>query len=299
MSKMLEGLRKDIEVRINAYNELILKKGDFAEMNRLEGEIKDAEAAYADQQMNEVFSECKKEANPVLAAVEKYSYPILAHRLVREDGIVTEMQLVEDRTKQINLVKLCKALGLAHLWEYKVERFGNLLCMRAAKELGYTDAQIKRIDRLYYCNALSKKEDMGTIPTSNNQIVKLLQQVIDAVLPIDEETGKSKYRCNSRDVAYLLMAYTKRNSKNKLTIEVAKNTFVHSLVMDVMNRIVTGAVYDLKYQMIKQDDEKGKDGAGSAKDKATDKKVSVSDTVKIPHPAVKNDDAEQPEAEVA
>lgn len=295
MSKVLESLRKDIEVRINAYNGLIVKKGDFAEMNRLEGEIRDAEAAYAEQQMREVFDECKKQPEPILAAVERYDYPILAHRLNREEGVVTEMVLVEDRTKQIDLVKLCKALGIAHLWEYKVEKFGNLLCMRAAKELGWSDAQIKQIERLYYCNALSRKEDMGTVPTSNNQIVKLLQQVIDAVLPLDAETGKSKYRCNSHDVAYLLMAYTKRNGKKKLTIEVAKNSFVHRLVMDVMHRIVTGATYDLKYQMRKEEPAEANKADAPAPKKVKKAVVSETETVSIPRPARKKAEAEPAE----
>ena len=289
MSKALETLRKDIEVRINAYNGLILKKGDFAKMNQIEGEIRDAEAAYAEQQMREVFEECKKQPEPILAAVKRYDYPVLSHRLIREDSVITEMVLVEDRTKQIDLVKLCKALGLSHLWEYKVEKFGNLLCMRAAKELGWSDGQIKQIERLYYCNALSRKEDMGTIPTSNNQIVKLLQQVIDAVLPADPETGKAKYRCNSHDVAYLLMAYTKRNGKKKLTIEVAKNSFVHRLVMDVMHRIVCGLSYDLKYQQIRKDEAEGKKPEAPAPQNA--KKAETSETVSIPRPAPKKAEA--------
>ena len=199
---------------------------------------------------------------------------------------------MRERRAQIDLVKLCKALGIAHLWEYKVEKFGNLLCMRAAKELGWSDAQIKQIERLYYCNALSRKEDMGTVPTSNNQIVKLLQQVIDAVLPLDAETGKSKYRCNSHDVAYLLMAYTKRNGKKKLTIEVAKNSFVHRLVMDVMHRIVTGATYDLKYQMRKEEPTEAKNAEATASKKGKKLVASEGETVSIPRPARKKAEAE-------
>ena len=288
MSKATESLRKDIEVRINAYNALIAKKGDFAAMNRVEAELKEAEAAYADQQMREAFDWCKKQDDPILAAVTKYSYPVLAHRLNREEGIVTGMELVEDRTKQIDLVKLCKALSLNHLWEYKVERLGNLLCMRAAKELGWNDDQIRQIERLYYCNALSHKEEMGAVPTSNNQIVKLLQMVLDAVLPMDAKTGKAKYRCNSHDVAYLLMAYTKRNGKKKLTIEVAKNAFVHRLVMDVMHRIVTGATYDLKYQMVKQDAVKDEEPA--PQQEAQKAEAPAPEKISIPRRAIKKAD---------
>lgn len=299
MSKVLESLRRDIEVRIDAYNKQIVKKGDFAVMNRIESEIRDAEVAYGEEQMRETFSWCKKQEEPILAAVKRYDYPVLAHRLIREEGIVTGMELVEDRTKQIDLVKLCKVLGMSHLWEYKVERFGNLLCMRAAKELGWSDAQIKQIERLYYCNDLSKQEDMGTIPTSNNQIVKLLQQVIDAVLPMDEVTGKSKYRCNSHDVAYLLMAYTKRNGKKKLTIEVAKNSFVHRLVMDVMHRIVTGSVYDLKYQMKKEDSAVTVKKADAAEVKKAEvkkaEKEPASEKVSLQRPARKKVEAKPAE----
>lgn len=288
MSKELERLQKDIEARIDAYNKMIVKKGDLTRLNRIENELRDAEAAYTEQQMRETFEWCKKQDEPILAAVKRYDYPVLAHRLIREDGIVTGMELVEGRTKQIDLVKLCKALGLSHLWEYKVERFGNLLCMRAAKELGWTDAQIKQIENLYYCNALSKQENLGTVPTSNNQIVKMLQQVIDAVLPMDPETGKAQYRCNSRDVAYLLMAYTKRNGKKKLTIEVAKNSFVHRLVMDVMHRIVTNSVYDLKYQMVKAAPVKVSEKPEASKNEDAEKN-SDSEKVSIPRPARKAD----------
>lgn len=291
MNKILEGLRKDVQERINEYNELLLACGKFDDMVRVEEEIRDAEAKYADQQMHEIFSWCGKQPNPILAAVKRYDYPILSHRLNREDGIVTEMVLVETRTKQIDLVKLCKVLNLDHLWEYKVEKFGNLLCMRAAKDLGWTDTQVKEIERLYYCNALSRSVEMGAVPTSNTQICKLLQQVIDAVLPMDPETGKAKYRCNSHDVAYLLMCYTKRSNKAKLSIDVAKNSFVHRLVMDVMHRIVTGAQYDLKYAQIKQDAVKKAEGSKA--------EVSTSEEVSIPRPARKSaPKAEAPAAEV-
>lgn len=296
MSKVLESLRKDVEERISAYNAAILQKADFAKINRIEGEVRDAEAAYNDQQMKEVFAECGKQQYPILAAVKRYDYPILSHKIIREDGLITGMALTEDRTKQIDLVKLCKALSISHLWEYKVEELGNLLCMRAAKELGWSDAQVKQIEKLYYRSAISRDEaKLGVVPTSNTQICRLIQQVIDAVLPVDPETGKSQYRCNSHDVAYLLMCYTKRNGKQKLTIEVAKNTYVHRLVMDVMHRIACGLWYDLKYQQIRKDDE-GKKAEPQAAQKP--EKAAVTEEMSIPRPKKAAAPAEAPAAEV-
>ena len=253
MSSTLETIRKDIEVRISAYNEA-LAKNDFARMNALENEIKECEKMYAEESMHEVIAGCRKTKDPMLEAIRVYSYGVLSHQIVREDGAVTGMKLVDDRTKQLDLLKLCNILGANHLWEYKIERFGNLLCMRAATELGLQDWQIKRIERLYYYHNIIQKEELGAIPTSNTQICKLLQEVIDSILFTAGDTGKNIYRCNNHDVAYLLMCYTKRNGKKKLTVEVAKTAYVRRIVMDVMHRIVIGGVYDLKYQMIKEKD---------------------------------------------
>lgn len=87
------------------------------------------------------------------------------------------------------------------------------------------------------------------------------------------------------------MAYTKRNGKKKLTIEVSKNSFVHRLVMDVMHRIVTGATYDLKYQMRKEEPAEAKKEDAAPKSVSLKKekvaKVSNSETVSIPRTAPK------------
>ena len=91
------------------------------------------------------------------------------------------------------------------------------------------------------------------------------------------------------------MAYTKRNGKKKLTIEVAKNSFVHRLVMDVMHRIVTGATYDLKYQMRKEEPTEAKNAEATAPKKVKKAVVSETETVSIPRPARKKAEAEPAE----
>ncbi len=278
MSKVLDNLKKDMESHVAAYSKALVKN-DFQQMSSIENELKDAEGAYAEEQMRACFAECRAADNPILEAVRRYSYTVMAHRVLREDGNVVGIELTE-REKQISLVKLAKFCDMSHLWEYKVEKFGSLLCMRAAKELGMTDAEVKKIEGLYYMNELSKVEELGGVPTSNNQIVKLLQSVIDAVLYVEGDNGKNMYRCNNHDVAYLLMCYTKRNKKKTLTIDVAKNTFVHSLVMDVMHRLVTGKSYDLNYQIIKTEVKKDAKPAP----KAPAPKVSEAETIRIPRP---------------
>lgn len=275
MSEILNAKGKDVRECIALYN-AALRENDFAKMARIESELKEAEKAYATQSQNELFDVCKKSENPVLKAVELYTYPILAHKRVMDDGVFIGFELVEDRVKQLDLVKLCKWCDMSHLWEYKVERLGNLLCMRVANELGLSKAQVAQIEKLYYMNALARKAEMtGAVPTSNTQLVKLLQEVIDSILFVAGDNPEmNKYRCNNRDVAYFLACYTKRGRK-ELSVSVAKNSYVHTLVMDVMHRIVTGKVYDVEFKMVK---DKGSDAKA---EKAKDGEVKVSEKKKV------------------
>ena len=243
----LNAIRARLEARVADYVNA-LSTNDMNAINSIEAAMKQDEKEYAEEAKCIAFSACKSFENPVLEAVKMHDYRILTHRIVREDGVPVGVEIVE-KNKDVDLVKFCAYIGISHLWEYKVEKLGNLLCIRTAKELGYTDAQIKGLDRMYYCTALAKKEELGAIPTSNKQIVKLLQEVIDSILyvPNDKGTG-NMYRVNSHDVAYMLDCYTGRDNKNRNTVKVAKTSFVHSILLDVMNRITTGTMYGVSFK---------------------------------------------------
>lgn len=243
----LNAIRARLETRIADYVNA-LAANDMNSINAIEAAMKQDEKEYAEEAKCIAFSACRGFENPVLNAIKMHDYRILAHKIVRENGVPVGVEIVE-KNKDVDLVKFCAYIGISHLWEYKVEKLGNLLCMRTARELGYTDAQIKGLDKMYYCTALAKKEELGAIPTSNKQIVKLLQEVIDSILyvPNDKKTGNI-YRVNSHDVAYMLDCYTGRDNKNRNTVKVAKVSFVHSILLDVMNRIVTGTMYGVNFK---------------------------------------------------
>ena len=105
-------------------------------------------------------------------------------------------------------------------------------------------------------NKLAREIDLGGTPDSNTQICKQLQMVVDAIIYEDNGKGKNLYRVNNHDVAYLLMVYTQRNNKKVCSVRIAKNSYMHKLVLDVMHRILTGKVYDLEFQMTKNKSEK-------------------------------------------
>lgn len=250
IKKIISDHRENIVAKINDYN-AALKANDFAKTAHAEQELKDAEAAYAEAKCTEVFGELKKEENPVKAAIAMHSYLVVSHRPVREDGVITGFEIVEDKVRQIDLVKFCKSCGLPVLWQYKVEKFNQLLALRAANELKMTKAQIKKICDSFYMNDLARQVEMGGTPDSNTAICKQLQQVFDDILFEDNGKGSNAYKVNNHDVAYLTMCYTKRGKKT-LSVAVAKNAYMHRLVMDVMHRIVTGKSYDLEYRMVKE-----------------------------------------------
>lgn len=245
MSMYLEEIKGRAEERIEEYN-LALVKNDNAKMTAVEASLKDIEAEYAKQAMNEAFAECKRAEDPVIAAIKMYTFETLGHTISRKDGVIEGINLTM-KDKQIELPKLFKFLGKSHLWEYDLEKLGCLLCMRTAKELGIPDKEVRRIDRMYYQSEFARKSELGAMPTSNNQITKLLQSVIDQILP-----GKN-YKALVVDSKYLLMCYTRRG-RSKLSVSVAKLSFVHTLFMDILHRIVCGLKYDVEYKMVSKKD---------------------------------------------
>lgn len=251
MSKQCMEIKDQLVDLINKYN-VALKAKNLDDMTAIEKAVRDTEAEFANQSQQDMFSECKKAENPILEGVRRYTYPILKHKMERDGELITGMDLVDDREKQVDLVKLCKFCNLPTLWAYKVEKAGELLCIRTAKELGMTTDEIKQIAKTYRMAKAAEEVELGGTPTSNTQICKLLQKVIDDILFEDDGTGKNKYKVNSHDVAYLLMCYTKRGRK-QLSVTVAKASFLHGLIVDVLHRIACGLKYGLEYQMIKEE----------------------------------------------
>lgn len=250
MSTALDLIKKEAEAAANKYN-VALKAENMRDMTAAEAELVKAEEKYAETSMLEEFTKCRKADNPMIAAVYQYDYYILTHKVVKQNGIPLALELDDTRTKQLDLVKFSKFCGLPMTWAYRVEKFNQLMALRAAKELKISDMEIKNIVDSFYMDELAKKIEMGGTPTSNNQICKQLQMVIDGFCFTPDVDGSNIYKVNSHDVAYLVMCYTRRG-KQALTVAVAKNAFLHRLVMDVAHRLVTGKVYGLQYQQIRK-----------------------------------------------
>ncbi|MCL2798144.1 MAG: hypothetical protein FWD58_08855 [Firmicutes bacterium] len=204
------------------------------------------EAKYAEAAAKIVFDELLTQDLAFIAAVKKLTFMVKRHQVVtdKESKAITAIEIVE-KEKQIDPLKFCKHGSLDTDWQYKVQKFNQLLCFRAATEMGMTAVEIKRIEKSFYLEKVAREIQMGGTPTSNNAVCKALQAVIDGML--SQDADKRTYKCNNHDVAFLLMCYTKKG-KSALSVAVSKHDTIRKLIMEVLHRIICDKRYDLEYK---------------------------------------------------
>lgn len=245
MSEKLKKIADEIDVNVKLYGDR-LRENNARGMEAVESTIKELEKAYAAQSQLELFQRCAKAENPVLEAIIQFEYPIIVHRRHSIEGTQVGFKVVS-ATKPIDLVAFCEYCKKPTGWQYKVERLNCLMCMRVNAGLGRSEAEIKRLEGMYYQSEFARKVEMtGCIPTSNTQLVSLLQQVIDAIIfiPGSKNPQMNAVRCGKKDVFFLLGTYTKYDKKNKHCLAVARTRDLHTYILDVLNCIVTHGTYD-------------------------------------------------------
>jgi len=245
-------VEQEIKDLITAYNEANMRE-DLSSMREIDGKLNESEKEYAKLSMFTVFDELAKTEKPMFEAIKRYSYSIIKHRdnVDKETNIATREISYKD--KQIDLVKFedyCKekkiAIAPANDWRYAIQKFNQLLCLKAAKELG---VKTKPISQSFYMNKIAKAIEMGETPTSNTAMLKQLQFIIDKMLYVEGDHGNI-YKATSRDVAYLNMLYTKKG-KAILSIATAKHGFLTSLIMDMLHRLVCKKDYTIECKLEK------------------------------------------------
>ena len=173
---------------------------------------------------------------------DRYSYETIGHSEERnkDDGNRVVSVKPTTRERPVDLLAFCKRAKLDTDWQYTASKFNQLMCLRAAQELG---ADVKAIAKSYYLKEAVKQIDMGKTPTSNTQVCKLLQRVIDEMLPNEDADGKPIYKCNNHDVAYLDDLYGRKSSKAKLTVRVSNDNYLRRILVDIAHRLITGTMY--------------------------------------------------------
>ena len=248
----LNNLESIMQSLVNDYN-AALEKSDLEAMASAEHDLKVNVTDYAGLAMIRFFEQVsdKEDYNStIIRAVTKLTYTTKSYKIDKEGETVTGMHLT-DKVVMVDLRKLCKFNGFKKQWVHTLEKFNLLLTLRAATELGLDKTALRTINDSFYMKEKAKEIEMGKTPTSNNQICKQLQAVVDKILFVASENNPevNTYKVNSHDVAYLLMCYTKRG-KSALKVVCSKHSFVERLVTEILHRVITGKVYDVEYKAI-------------------------------------------------
>ena len=240
----LDALRKDIEVKVQAYNDAYQSRR-YDESTDIDAKLTEAVNEYTALSRDICFCDCRDSGNPMIEAVRRLSYPSIALK----DGKVGEAKIlvreVVDRDKQIDLLKLhkfCGGIGADEQWPYMVEHFNKILTAWKATQLGIDPTEI---NDSYAMSKISRDINMGKTPTSNTQILKQLRMVVTAM--IGEEYAGNLI---SHDVNFLTSVYT-RKDRAALTVTCANHKYMRGYLMEICNHIITGKAYELKYKKAK------------------------------------------------
>lgn len=239
MGRTLSDIQKDATTVLEGYNAAMLKN-DFAAMQAKDKELIDLEDEFSKVKAKSVYNQLAETSQPMLEAVKLHHYTVISHRDVKaEDGIILRVE--SEKTKQINLLSfethVKKPLAAVSGWQYGLQRFNQLLTMRAAKELYIS---VKEVCDSYYLAEKAKEFALGKPVDSDKALLEALNGVIKTIIG-------DGFEAEQRDVKYLLMTYCKKG-KRALSISSSNHKGMQNLIADIMHRIVTVAGYSLEYK---------------------------------------------------
>lgn len=284
-SELKDKLLKDFDAKVSEVNQACAK-GTNADVEGKLQELGNIETQYRSLRESEVFAGLMDPHE----AIERHHFTTIGHKKLTSDGRMTGVER-SDRTVQIDLRKFCEVRGFDLEWFYELQALNKRLTLKVAEGLGVSASEMKKIDDSYSMDKLASEIELGKTPTSNTQIVKHMQRVLDLLSP-------GEGRIENRDLAYVLGGYTKRDSKKALTLQCSKHSMLQSLMGDVFYRIATKDGYGASYKrsndpvVAGESSEKQSKPASAPKTKAEVAKAEVS------KPKAKAESA-APKAEVA
>jgi len=231
-------------------------------LDSIEEQAKETQGKAKAARKAEIYAQLDQTDNPMLEAARLGEFDYEGYGFDKE----TEEMVVLTRTAVIratdytsHLMKLATNKTVngkypqngvftnGHKWEYMCEKLGLLLAYRAQKELGGSPEALTELLKTYPIREAAQKEKAGATPTSNSQLLKLLQPIIDALVWVDDGKDGNKVKANGKDVAFLVNCFTS-HGKGLGSIKVLKGTKVCDYVFEAVHMIVTGKPYQLQFK---------------------------------------------------
>lgn len=252
--RSIADIRTDLETRANAYNAAInADDTKAAELEKLDNETSELEKEYTRAAFHATALELLDNPAPMLAAATALTFETLKHKDKEDENGIKSRELVTAE-RPLDFVALesffterGKKFGAESTWVYKVAAFNRLLCMRTAQSIG---ADVKTIAEKFATPTQARDIDLGKTPTSNTQLLKQLQMIIDSMLYVEGEKGNI-YKANSHDVGYLLSLYAKKG-RGVLSVAAARPKYLEKLIAEILHRIVTEKSYNIEFKEKKE-----------------------------------------------
>lgn len=230
---------------INAYNEA-LKVKDLDKMLEAETNIKDFEGKYAKQAQLDLFSSHRADADPVREVLKEGFYGTKRHKVNRIEGVVTGWEL-DNAEKQVDLKELFKYLQkdptLALL---RIERLTQTLVKWADKDIEGNKSKV--IDNSFKMSKKAKEISVGSNPTSNTSLLKLVQSIIDLIV-VPGEDGSNAIRANNRDLKFLQHCFT-GEGRGHTGLKTMKASGVVRIICKIIYRILNNYAYEVEFKTI-------------------------------------------------
>lgn len=228
------------------YNNAVLN-GDLKAAASASRSITDKVNEYTAKIKRIVYDVLEGTGNPMLAAVKVLSFETIATKDEKRDDSEIKVRTIVRKDKRIDLKDLHEKCvgGIGHdkNWIHNIQKLNCLLTARVAKSVDKTygtETDLKEIYDSYQMSSVARDFDLGKTPTSNTQLLKVLQIMVTQMLG-------DGYKATSHDVNYLTNAYSKR-SKEARTLKMPSHGAFRDLMMDVCNAIVTGKGYRVEYK---------------------------------------------------
>jgi hypothetical protein len=194
--------------------------------------------------LNVEFDRLSKETNPMIAAVKQFYVEL--KRVVedkdKETGRVMGISIDTKKTR-IDLAKFCDFAHLDKAWINQTARLLVLLVSKKRDLLAMPAADLAK-QSLIFNEVVSELKD-GETPNSNTQIVRLIQEIVDGTIFVDDGSGKNSYRCTNHDIFFISEAVMKFNAKEKCTLDSMNDRQFQSVMMSVFAHIL-GEAYAIK-----------------------------------------------------
>lgn len=191
------------------------------------------------------YMACRDSAQPLVAAIIAYYYSGLKIKETRDKEANTVIREVVKVRRPLDISNFWKWMkdrknecGADYLWYYYAEKLNILLAVRAAERMG--NGKLEKLfkdnwDKCANLSEVARQIESGKTPTSNTNLTRVLQKVINAMLGEREET-----KVITKDLNLVCDTYAKLNQKEELGVSLPNhNTFRRALKV-VCYRMLTG-----------------------------------------------------------